>query len=104
MAHDFDKMDAFDKIMLGLKDAVEISAGRADPATYRVHVPIEVNVKAIRAKLGLSQAAFAAAFGFSAGAVRDWEQKRRQPEASARVLLTVIAREPEAVQRALATA
>lgn len=92
---------AFDKIMAGLTDAVAIAEGRADPAAYRVHVPEAVDVKAIRRKLGLSQAAFAARFGFSAAAVRDWEQARRKPEASARVLLTVIDREPEAVQRAL---
>ncbi|HEX7760289.1 MAG TPA: NadS family protein [Caulobacteraceae bacterium] len=95
---------AFDKIMAGLSDAVAIAEGRADPVAYRVHVPEAVDVKAIRHKLGLSQAAFAARFGFSAAAVRDWEQARRRPEASARVLLTVIDREPEAVQRALESA
>jgi putative transcriptional regulator len=35
-----------------------------------------VDVAAIRAKLGLTQEAFAARFGFSKGAVRDWEQGR----------------------------
>jgi putative transcriptional regulator len=48
------------------------------------------------------QTAFAARFGFSTAAVGDWEQGRRQPEASARVLLTVMERDPEAVMRALA--
>ncbi|MGH7057870.1 MAG: helix-turn-helix domain-containing protein [Acetobacteraceae bacterium] len=70
---------------------------------FVAHVPDEVDVRAIRAKLGLSQDAFAVRFGFSAAAVRDWEQGRRRPEAAARVLLRVIAREPEAVRRALAT-
>lgn len=36
---------AFDKIMAGLTEAVDIAEGRADPATYRVHVPTEVNVE-----------------------------------------------------------
>jgi putative transcriptional regulator len=58
----------------------------------------------IRKRLNLTQEAFAARFGFSAGAVRDWEQGRRRPEASARILLTVIDKEPEAVERALAGA
>ncbi len=93
---------AFDKIAAGLLEAVEISAGRADPSTYRVHVPKDVDVKAIRTKLGLSQAAFAQRFGFSKGAVTDWEQKRRTPESAARTLLTIIDKEPEAVERALA--
>jgi putative transcriptional regulator len=52
----------------------------------------------------LSQTAFARRFGFTASAVREWEQGRRQPEASARVLLLVIARRPEVVDEALAAA
>jgi len=49
----------------------------------------------------LSQEAFALRFGFSAAAVRDWEQHRRQPEQAARVLLLVIAHNPDAVSEAL---
>jgi putative transcriptional regulator len=89
----------FDRIMAGLGEVAEIVAGRTEPA--RVFVPTDVDVKAIRAKLGLSQGAFAARFGFSRSSVQDWEQKRRRPEASARVLLRVIEREPQAVERAL---
>ena len=92
----------FNRIMEGLGEVEAIVEGRMEPA--RVFVPAQVDVKAIRARTGLSQAAFAAKFGFSAAAVRDWEQRRRAPEATARVLLTVIDREPDAVQRALAVA
>jgi putative transcriptional regulator len=60
-----------------------------------------VDVAAIRAALGLTQAAFAARFGLSLGTVRDWEQRRKPPEGPARVLLAVIASDPEAVDRAL---
>jgi putative transcriptional regulator len=60
------------------------------------------DVKAIRTRLGLSQAAFAKKFGLAVGNVRDWEQGRSVPDRSARVLLKVIATEPEAVVRALA--
>ena len=67
-------------------------------------VPPTVDVKTIREGLGLSQAEFAKRFGFTAAAVRQWEQGRRQPHGPARVLLTVIAQEPRAVQRALAMA
>jgi len=90
----------FNRIMAGLEEVVAIVEGRAEPA--RVRAPAEVDVKAIRQRLGLSQGAFADRFGFSASAVKDWEQKRRRPEAAARILLTVIDREPEAVERALA--
>lgn len=87
--------------MAGLEEALEIAEGRATAA--RVFVPEDVDVRAIRNRLGLSQDAFAARFGFKASTVRDWEQRRRRPEASARVLLRVIEREPEAVERALAS-
>lgn len=91
----------FDRILRGLEEARAMEAGEVDDAAYRVHVPDEVDVRAVRKGLGLSQNAFAARFGFSTGSVRDWEQKRKRPEAAARVLLTVIQREPEAVARAL---
>jgi putative transcriptional regulator len=93
---------AYDKIKAGLEDAIAISRGEADPATYRIHVPDEVDVRAIRKKLGLSQAQFAASFGFGLDAVQNWEQGRRRPEGAARAFLKVIEREPDAVRRALA--
>jgi putative transcriptional regulator len=89
-------------VIAGLNQAAEIAAGRADPSTFRLHVPKRVDVKAIRKRAGLTQPAFAARYGFSVGAVRDWEQGRRRPEASARVLLTVIDKNPRAVDEALA--
>lgn len=96
------KDDAFDLVMAGLAEAVEIAEGKVKPA--RVYAPEDIDVRAIRGRLGLSQVAFAARFGFSPATVRDWEQHRRRPEASARVLLKVIDHEPEAVERALAYA
>jgi putative transcriptional regulator len=66
--------------------------------------PAKVDVRAVREKLHLSQSEFAARFGFTAAAVRQWEQGRRQPHGPARVLLTIIDREPKAVRRALETA
>ena len=68
---------------------------------FIAHVPSEVDVKAIRTKLGLSQESFGQRFGFSSAAVRDWEQHRRQPEQAARVLLLVIDRNPDVVYEAL---
>lgn len=91
---------AFDMIMEGL-DEVE-SYLKGDRAGFVVHIPEDVDVKAIRQKLKLSQPKFADTFGFSVGRVRDWEQKRFPIDAPSRVFLTVIEREPEAVFRALA--
>jgi putative transcriptional regulator len=49
----------------------------------------------------MSQAVFAARFGLDLSAVHAWEQRRRNPDRAARVLLAVIDREPDAVVRAL---
>jgi putative transcriptional regulator len=54
--------------------------------------------------MGLTREAFAMRFGLRLGTVRDWEQRKRRPEGAARVLLTVIEKEPGAVTRSLAAA
>jgi len=55
------------------------------------------DARAIRERYALSQAKFAALMGISVATLRNWEQGRRQPEGSARVLLRVVARHPDAV-------
>src|SRR5437879_5736898 len=67
--------------------------------TY-VAVP-HTDVRKLRTKLGLSQTQFAAKFGFSLDSIQNWEQGHRQPEGPARTLLTVIAKNPKAVEDAL---
>src|SRR5215203_5514706 len=94
---------AFSKIKAGLEDAKAYLEGSADAKSFAVHVPSRVNVKKIRTRLGLSQESFAQTYGFALSAVRDWEQGRREPERSARILLKVVEKEPEAVTRALAS-
>lgn len=59
-----------------------------------------IDVKAIRSKLGMTQAQFTA-FGFSLSAIRHWEARRRTPEGSARVLLMIIDRNPGVVLETL---
>ncbi|MDO9472540.1 MAG: helix-turn-helix domain-containing protein [Caulobacter sp.] len=61
-------------------------------------------VRIIRRALKLSQEAFAERFRIPIGTLRDWEQGRKVPDAATRAYLTVIAREPEAVARALSPA
>lgn len=58
-------------------------------------------VKIIRRALGLTQEQFAARFHIPLGTLRDWEQGAAQPDQSARAYLTVIARDPDAVHKAL---
>jgi putative transcriptional regulator len=88
------------KLIKSANQALAYARGEVDEG-FIVHVPEEVDVKSIRNSLGLTQPEFSLRFGFNVRAVQDWEQKRRQPERATRILLTVIAREPEAVSRAL---
>jgi putative transcriptional regulator len=92
------------RLIQAARESRAIARGEADPKTYRVHVPAEIDVRKIRKRLKLSQGEFAAKFGIPAATLRDWEQNRRKPEGAARVLLKVIKEEPEAVSRALAHA
>ncbi|MBM3533737.1 MAG: transcriptional regulator [Alphaproteobacteria bacterium] len=70
---------------------------------FIVHMPDEVDVRAIRKRLALTRIEFANRFGFSPDAVKEWEIGRRTPDRSARVLLRIVELEPEAVIRALAS-
>ena len=89
-------------IIAGLRNAISFARGNTgDAVVHKPRVPRRINVKAVRARLGMSQHDFAARFGISSATVRNWEQGRRQPEGPARVLLTIIDREPDAVRRAL---
>lgn len=86
---------AFDKIAAGLEDAIAYAGG--DTSRGRIAAPLDV--KAIRKATNKTQDAFAAAYHLPVGTVRDWEQNRRQPDAPARVLLSLIQAAPDAVEK-----
>ncbi len=58
--------------------------------------------KLIRRALGCTQEQFAAHYHIPLGTLRDWEQGAAEPDQAAKAYLTVIAREPEIVRKALA--
>lgn len=89
----------FQQMMDGLNDVEAFLAGEQEG--FKAHVPHDVDVKAIRNRLGMTQARFSDTFGFSLDAIKHWEGGRRTPEAPARTLLTVIDRNPAAVLNAL---
>ena len=76
--------------------------GEVDLPCRIVDDPSAQRIRALRKRLRLSRRKFADRFGLDARAVQDWEQGRRVPDRAARVLLTVIDRNPKAVERALA--
>jgi putative transcriptional regulator len=58
-------------------------------------------VKVMRRAMGLTQEDFSARFRIPLGTLRDWEQGKTEPDQATRAYLTVIARDPESVRRAL---
>ena len=88
------------RILSSVRKARAFVRGETDKG-FVVHVPDEVNVRAIRKRLALTRAEFAKRFGFSPDAVKEWEIGRRTPDRSARVLLKIVEHEPDAVRRAL---
>ena len=88
-------------ILRGLEQALAFIEGTADESQYVVHIPPEIDIKAIRGRLGMTQQEFANRFDFNINTLRHWEQGRRVPDGTARAYLRVIDREPEAVQKAL---
>ena len=91
------------ELIASMQEAAAIVRGEKDAARVRLP-PGDMDVRAIRERLGLTRPAFAQRFGLAVAAVRDWEQGLRRPDRAARVLLMVIARSPETVAQAVAEA
>ena len=89
----------FDSIKQGLDEAVVFNKGETSKAI--VHNIDPVDVKNIRANVGMSQNEFADAFGISVSTLRHWERGDRVPRGPALVLLNVVVKEPKIVLRAL---
>jgi putative transcriptional regulator len=60
-------------------------------------------VATMRRTLRLTQEEFALRFAIPLGTLRDWEQGRTEPDATAKAYLKVIAAEPEAVAKVVGT-
>lgn len=91
---------AGERMIASARQALAFADGKDDHGC-KAHVPDEIDVKAIREKIALSQGEFARLFGLSKRTLEHWEHGRRVPTGPARAFLTVIAREPDAVRRAL---
>jgi putative transcriptional regulator len=83
-----------------LKDSIRqmkaIEKGDLAPSRVRIVNP-ENEVAQARQELGLTQEAFAKLLDTPVGTVRGWEQGRRQPPPSAKVLMRVATKYPEQV-------
>ncbi len=83
----------FDDLVQSLKEANSIAKGETEPA--RRFVVKRLDVKAIRAKTGYTQKAFAELLQISTKTLQNWEQYRRYPTGPAIALLKIISVSPE---------
>ncbi len=88
------------EILQGAGEA--LAAIKGDTTAVRVTIIPRIDVGEIRRRVRMTQAEFSRAFGLSLDSVKNWEQGHRSPEGPAKVLLAVIAKDPQAVQNALA--
>lgn len=86
------------------KQALAFAEGTVQPSEYRVTIPDEIDVKAIREALDMSQSEFAEHFGFSVRTLQDWEQGRRVPSGVAKNFLILLQRAPDLVRETLLAA
>lgn len=92
--------DDFASLKRGLEEAKAYLEG--DRTGFITHTPVDI--KALRKAIGKTQGQFAAAYHLPIGTVRDWEQGRRTPDAPAKALLAIIAKDPEQAEKLLADA
>ena len=90
---------AGERLLRSAKQARRIARGEAAPA--EMYVPPEIDVRAIRHKVRLTQDDFASEFGFTVSQIRDWEQARYRPLGAERTYLMLIDRSPELVRNLL---
>jgi putative transcriptional regulator len=89
----------FKKLVKSVKQMGSIMRGEDLP--HRRTVLSTIDVKALRERIGLTQAEFSRMIGVSIKTLQNWEQGRREPEGPAKALLRVVEREPQAVMKAL---
>jgi putative transcriptional regulator len=87
------KRDIGQEILEGIREVKAYKAGEINLRTRTLTEPSQPRV--IRAKLNLSQSAFAGLMGVSLRTVQDWEQGRRKPSGPAEALLRIVEQKPE---------
>jgi putative transcriptional regulator len=94
------KRQLFDELAASVREGGAILRGARKPSrSFTVEAE---GIRALRERFGLSQPKFAALMGVSVATLRNWEQGRRRPEGSARVLLRIVESNPQAVLAAAA--
>ena len=84
-----------------LESFAALSAELAAAGVRATSVSRDVDVRAIRERLELTQEQFALHYGLELDAVRNWEHGRRKPDTAAQSYLRAISNDPAGVEAAL---
>ena len=98
--HDWSRLDAMTEEKAHAAAVNDPDARPLTEADFARLRPVP-RVRTLRRALALTQEEFAARYHIPLGTLRDWEQGRSEPDQPAKAYLTVIARDPQAVERAL---
>ena len=91
--------ELFNELLESVKQAGNIRKGNRKPSRYAVID--EPDVTAIREKYKMTQKEFSLLLGISVGTLRNWEQGRRKPQGSAKILLKIAEKQPKAILESL---
>jgi putative transcriptional regulator len=91
--------DFGEALIQGLEEALAWKRGEIALETVRISPMPPARVKAIRKKVAKTARAFEARFGIPAATISNWEQGRREPDLTARLLLRVIEHAPDVVEQ-----
>lgn len=90
-----------DNVIEGMQEVLKDLQGKSKLRTHTFEIPDNIDIKAIRNELNFTRNEFAQAFGFSAKTLQHWEQGLRKPTGPARVLLTLLQKDPIFVSRTI---
>ena len=91
--------ELFEELLASVEEMDSIKNSKLKPG--RESTFQEPEVKAIRAKIGMTQNKFATLIGVSQRTIENWEQGRRHPTGPARALLKIVDADPESALRTL---
>ena len=94
------KRDIGAEILEGLEEIQKWNKGELELKTTKLKLPAANDVTKIRESMGLSQQVFATFMGVSIRTLRCWEQGVREPNGSAKTLLFVADKQPDALRKA----
>lgn len=82
----------------GLGEVLLFKQGKSSLDSVKVEVPA-VDAKEIREHLDISQQDFAERFGIPIASLRNWEQGRRSPDQPTSILLYLISKIPDQIEK-----